>query len=126
MKTGIIICPPLLYPGKLVIVLFIYSYDGKPTICHTSPGRNGVPMIYREKACILPPVYYSAPLHCCPYSFLIIPRFKTFYRLILYSCEPVIKYGNIIFQGIQSICIIKVHTSQYYVICYKSISKYIG
>ena len=56
MKTGIIICPPLLYPGKLVIVLFIYSYDGKPTICHTSPGRNGVPMIYREKACILPPV----------------------------------------------------------------------
>ena len=60
MKTGIIICPPLLYPGKLVIVLFIYSYDGKPTICHTSPGRNGVPMIYREKACILPPVIIQA------------------------------------------------------------------
>ena len=60
MKTGIIICPPLLYPGKLVIVLFIYSYDGKPTICHTSLGRNGVPMIYREKACILPPVIIQA------------------------------------------------------------------
>ena len=126
MKTGIIICPPLLYPGKLVIVLFIYSYDGKPTICHTSPGRNGVPMIYREKACILPPVYYSGTLYCCPYSFLIIPRFKTFYRLILYSCEPMIKYGNIILQEIQSIYIIKVHTSHSCVIGYKSRDKYMN
>lgn len=66
-----VICPPVPYPEKLTIAIFI-SYDGKPAICHTSPGKNGVPMIYREKACILPPVYFPGTLYCCPYSFLII------------------------------------------------------
>ena len=71
MKTGIIICPPLLYPGKLVIVLFIYSYDGKPTICHTSPGRNGVPAYdLSGEGLYITSRYYSGTLYCYPFSFI--------------------------------------------------------
>lgn len=56
--------------------------------------------------------------------FSSVPGLKTFYRLYFYSCEPVIKYWKIIFQGIQSIYIIKVHTSHSCVIRNKSIDKY--
>lgn len=82
-----------------------------------------VPGDYREKTYILPPVYYSGTLYCCPFS--SAHSLNTFYRIYFYGCEPMIKYGKIIFQGIQSICIIKVHTSQYYVIYYKSTNKHI-
>lgn len=73
MKPGIIICPPL-HIRISWLLLFLYT----PTMvnrlyAYTSPGKNGVPMIYREKTYILPPVYFPGTLYCYPYSFLIIP-----------------------------------------------------
>lgn len=81
-----------------------------------------VPGDYREKTYILPPVYYSGTLYCCPFS--LAHSLNTFYRIYFYGCKPMIKYGKIIFQGIQSICNGKVHTSHSSVIRYKSIDKY--